>query len=996
VLAGVEACDDGNALETDGCLPSCVTARCGDGVVRAGVEACDDGNALETDGCLPSCVTARCGDGIVQAGVEACDDGNAVETDGCRSSCVTSRCGDGIVQAGVEACDDGNALETDGCLPSCVTARCGDGFIHSGVEACDDGNAVDTDGCSNACQMDAPVLGCGDVPASGQCHGTNLDRCDTSSSTVVSRDCGDLTLVQTTKLPCSSDRDCSQWRADLTCSPTLKECVATQEASEATCTAAMGMDGPTCASPEGGLCIIGDPTSTTVLVCGGAGGATPGLGCDGISARCQSGLPSCEPPSARPCTTVGVRAECEAGEVCREGPDGNGGTVRTCAFGGVCSGTRALLACAPWGQPSFVDCGDSNVFQSGGTCGPVPSGIGCISSEAGAYCDGQTFTCRAGLTCDPVTSRCQASVGNCESLTKPVGRPACGASQKCQSATGECVPLCDGVVCAYAAWCDDATGNCESGPPPAGRTGAACQTVDDCSKTGLAADQGVDCRTDLGGLQFPGGYCLASCDGGFACRQGASCLGGLGCLDQCTRSSDCRAGYRCTPVGSGEYACFPSSQCKSSDAAECVPVGGDCAADEDCRSGANCVTEQRPVTNAQGEQTGEFEFSGFERGYCIYTMRSSDQCPAGSTGVAVDPNDPNLYYCLSSCIVGELGCGLGESCRQISQTSAQGVCWQSQCFATSECQTATCTHQDISRCGKGQACTGGFCRMVDKCTSDADCPAISQDGSIHAACDTDRGECRMAAYCDGSLGSCTVDCTVADVFSETFGACAGSPCQAGFICMNDATAPGGYQCQDAGVCAAGTVCNAVTRQCDRACAMDRHCGNNAICEAGICTAACTPNNEKVVCDPATEVCGSAGHCVAKCTANVDCLDGFDCQTDSGRCLRRCDAGASCKDTEYCNAGRCTLKCNALNELRVCGTSLFCRTSTGQCLADCRTDETLCGAEACNVSGLDTISTADDLGICGRECVSDAECDRTPGGETLKCLTAGGVKRCQRP
>ena len=79
---------------------------------RTGVEACDDGNDDETDGCLSTCEVASCGDGYVQDWVEACDDGNDDETDGCLSTCEVASCGDGYVQTGVEACDDGNDVET--------------------------------------------------------------------------------------------------------------------------------------------------------------------------------------------------------------------------------------------------------------------------------------------------------------------------------------------------------------------------------------------------------------------------------------------------------------------------------------------------------------------------------------------------------------------------------------------------------------------------------------------------------------------------------------------------------------------------------------------------------------------------------------------------------------------------------------------------------------------------------------------------------------------
>ena len=49
------------------------------------MEACDDGNQVETDACLNTCVIASCGDGQVQAG-EACDDGNEDDGDGCSNS----------------------------------------------------------------------------------------------------------------------------------------------------------------------------------------------------------------------------------------------------------------------------------------------------------------------------------------------------------------------------------------------------------------------------------------------------------------------------------------------------------------------------------------------------------------------------------------------------------------------------------------------------------------------------------------------------------------------------------------------------------------------------------------------------------------------------------------------------------------------------------------------------------------------------------------------
>jgi general secretion pathway protein A len=92
----------------------------------------------------------RCGDGLVDPG-EECDDGNDIDSDGCLTSCRQAVCGDGVLHAGVEECDDGNARNDDACLFGCALARCGDGYVHTGVEQCDDGNDIEDDSCSTHC-----------------------------------------------------------------------------------------------------------------------------------------------------------------------------------------------------------------------------------------------------------------------------------------------------------------------------------------------------------------------------------------------------------------------------------------------------------------------------------------------------------------------------------------------------------------------------------------------------------------------------------------------------------------------------------------------------------------------------------------------------------------------------------------------------------------------------------------------------------------------------
>lgn len=89
---------------------------CGDAIVDPS-ELCDDGNAVEGDGCDSNCTPSGCGNGIVSAG-EDCDDGNMDAGDGCRADCTAEACGDGILDPG-EVCDDGNLNPGDCCDEFC-------------------------------------------------------------------------------------------------------------------------------------------------------------------------------------------------------------------------------------------------------------------------------------------------------------------------------------------------------------------------------------------------------------------------------------------------------------------------------------------------------------------------------------------------------------------------------------------------------------------------------------------------------------------------------------------------------------------------------------------------------------------------------------------------------------------------------------------------------------------------------------------------------------
>lgn len=141
---GEERCDDGNAVDQDGCSSHCLAEVCGDGTVNQKSEECDDGNTKAKDGCSPTCKHEVCGDGTVNQDSEKCDDGNDVDGDGCSKTCSVEVCGDGKKNQSTEECDDGNTKPGDGCEPDCTVTPdvvAGGGSNGRGGNAGSSGNA---------------------------------------------------------------------------------------------------------------------------------------------------------------------------------------------------------------------------------------------------------------------------------------------------------------------------------------------------------------------------------------------------------------------------------------------------------------------------------------------------------------------------------------------------------------------------------------------------------------------------------------------------------------------------------------------------------------------------------------------------------------------------------------------------------------------------------------------------------------------------------------
>lgn len=424
-----EDCDDGNLVNTDACLDTCVEASCGDGEVEAGVEECDDSNSIDTDSCRNSCVLARCGDSVVQSGVEQCDDGNASNNDDCLDTCLSARCGDGFFWAGVEDCDDGGesivcdsdctvALCGDGtinssrgescdngaansdtfpdaCRSNCQPAGCGDTVIDSG-ELCDDGNVVNGDGCSDSCVFEA-ICGDGVTEFEEECDDSNVANGDGCSDACLIEFCGDGSVNNSGSEQCddgntSSGDGCSASCVVEFCGDGSVNNSGNEECDDGNLSVGDGCDEN---------CIV-EVCGNGVLQAGEAcddGGETAACDADCTVAECGDGTlntsrgEQCDDGAANSdvqvdaCRTDCVLAGCgdlviDSGEQCDNGAANSDTLADACR-----------LSC------QLPGCGDQ-VTDSGEVCDDGGESIACDDDCTVAECGDSTINATAGEDCD--------------------------------------------------------------------------------------------------------------------------------------------------------------------------------------------------------------------------------------------------------------------------------------------------------------------------------------------------------------------------------------------------------------------------------------------------------------------------------------------------------------------------------------------------------------------------------------------------------------------
>jgi cysteine-rich repeat protein len=337
-----EACDDGNAVNGDGCTDTC-TVESGWTCPAAGscsdIDECADG----TDNCS---VNATCTN-TPGSFTCACDFGYSGDGVTCT---VDDSDGDGNTDP-VECTDPTNCEDTDGDGTPDYLDVCGDGRGTTlASEQCDDGNAINGDGCTDTCQVESGWI-CPDV---GPC--TDIDECADGTDN------------------CSVNATCTNTPGSFTCA-----CDFGYSGDGVTCTEDdTDGDGTTdvveCTDPNNCEDTDGDGTPDYQDVCGDGRASVPANeACDDGNAVNGDGCtdtctiePGYECPAAGPCTDIDECAtgadNCDVNATCTNTP---GSFECTCDFGYAGDG----VTCDPSadadgdGIPDLDECSDQNACE---------------------------------------------------------------------------------------------------------------------------------------------------------------------------------------------------------------------------------------------------------------------------------------------------------------------------------------------------------------------------------------------------------------------------------------------------------------------------------------------------------------------------------------------------------------------------------------------------------------------------------------------------------
>lgn len=427
-------------------------------------------------------------------------------------------------------------------------------------------------------------------------------------------------------------------------------CVPAGSLSSATC----GRDGERCAACA---TAAGQTCDVTTGRCGGC------TGCETASGACNPLLLSAT--DRRACGAGGRRCvDCGASGTCSSG---------ICSGG--CDGCRSGSTCVP----AVVSTGSPR------TCGL--GGVACAACADG-------WPCQAGRCVPP------SDAGFCPGCRLPNGPcvPAVVSSSSnstCGVALGGVELIC--LACSGGSTCVGGRCVADAGVRQ-GRVGDPCVDVRECFATpgGIGSSglvQQPQCKTAALGssLTYPGGMCTRRCLDSVDCGDAGVCayfLGASGerenvCLAGCRTSAECRGGYTCLALVSGESGCFPASHplLDAGPRAQ-APAGAACTADTVCGAAGSAFRCQAASTDAGlptgfvgGACTGDCALAVDRPGFC----GGDGECvpftttPPGNLGPLV------TWDCRATCtfpvpMAGGVRCRPGYVCNELSPGSGFAIC----------------------------------------------------------------------------------------------------------------------------------------------------------------------------------------------------------------------------------------------------------------------------------------------------------------------------------
>lgn len=261
-------------------------------------------------------------------------------------------------------------------------------------------------------------------------------------------------------------------------------------------------------------------------------------------------------------------------------------------------------------------------------------------------------------------------------------------------------------------------------PPAKGAIGSDCSSNDQCDSRYCATNE-----------LFPGGYCLANCEGEGACPQGSTCSAFFTyhwCLDNCKSDDDCRDDYlcqygvcrpgcadedayclegdRCSPDGRCQGPCKSNDDCTPNRCqdGECVPL---CQNDTDCLPGFGCDTGSGDCLPKAGKALGEActqvgETEECATGYCLPTRKicsiicqGSSECPAAyACGLEMIDSDLNgkMDGAVAGCVPRQGSGVAGANCAADADCGS-GHCYNGFCLEG-------CVNDTF--CASGHQCAG--------------------------------------------------------------------------------------------------------------------------------------------------------------------------------------------------------------------------------------------------------------------------------------------------